>query len=273
MFLFFCWPIHMPDLSSSQWLLAILAAAGIGVSKSGFTGLGMFHVAIFAMLFGAKESTGIVLPMLIVGDVCSVAAFGKSAHWRYIKRVFPPAAVGVVIGWTLMEHIDRTIYLPVIGGILLSLVAMQLVRLFRPYLFELVPHTWWFAWSLGILAGITTMMANAAGPIVAMYLLAVSLPKNELVGTGAWCFLILNIYKLPFSAEQGLIRQDTLTFNLALTPVIVAGTFFGRWLVQRVPQKLFDGLLLTFIAVAALRFVGFFSFIQSAFTPSSSVAP
>jgi uncharacterized membrane protein YfcA len=248
----------MPDLTFTQWLLAIVAAAGIGVSKSGFTGLGMFHVAVFAMLFGGKESTGIVLPMLIVGDVCSVAAFGKSAHWRYIRRVFPSAAVGVVIGWALMDRIDKSIYMPVIGGILLSLVVMQLVRLFRPYLFELVPHTWWFAWSLGVAAGVTTMMANAAGPIVVMYLVAVSLPKNELVGTGAWFFLILNIYKLPFSAEQGLIRGDTLWFNLVLTPAIVAGTFFGRWLIRHVPQKLFDALLLTFIAVAALRFIELF---------------
>ena len=83
----------MRDLTLLEWLLAALAAAGIGVSKSGFTGLGMFHVAVFAMLFGGKDSTGIVLPMLIVGDVCSVVAFGKSAHWRHIKRVFPPAAV------------------------------------------------------------------------------------------------------------------------------------------------------------------------------------
>jgi uncharacterized membrane protein YfcA len=252
----------MPELTLSQWLLAVLAAAGIGISKSGFTGLGMFHVAIFALLFGGKESTGVVLPMLIVGDVCSVVAFGKSAHWRYIKRVFPPAAVGVVIGWALMEHIDKAIYMPVIGGILLCLVVMQLVRLARPNLFELIPHTWWFAWGLGVAAGVTTMMANAAGPIVAMYLLAVALPKNELVGTGAWTFLILNVYKLPFSAEQGLIRDDTLLLNLALTPMIVAGTIFGRWLIRHVPQKLFDALLLTFIGIAALRFVGFFDWIH-----------
>jgi len=263
----------MPDLTFTQWLLAILAAAGIGISKSGFTGLGMFHVAIFAMLFGAKESTGIVLPMLIVGDVCSVVAFGKSAHWRYIKRVFPPAAIGVVIGWALMERIDKAIYLPVIGGILLCLVAMQLVRLFRPYLFELIPHAWWFAWGLGIAAGVTTMMANGAGPIVAMYLLAVALPKNEIVGTGAWCFLLLNVYKLPFSAEQGLIREDTLWLNLVLVPAIIAGTFFGRWLIRHVPQKLFDALLLTFIAIAALRFVGLFSLLQTLFITPSSISP
>lgn len=255
----------MPELTLSQWLLAIVAAAGIGVSKAGFSGLGMFHVAVFAMLFGGKESTGVVLPMLIVGDICACFAVGKGAHWRYIKRVFPPAAIGVVVGWALMEHIDKAVYMPVIGGILLALVVMQLARLFRPALFELVPHTWWFAWTLGTIAGVATMLANAAGPIFQMYLVAVSLPKTELVATNAWFFLILNIYKIPFSAEQGLITGKTLTINLALTPAIVAGTYLGRWLIRRIPQKLFDALVLSFIAVAALRFIGFFDWLQQRF--------
>lgn len=246
----------MPELTVSQWLLAILAAAGIGVSKSGFTGLGMFHVAVFAELFGGKSSTGIVLPMLIVGDVCSVAVFGKSAHWQYIKRVFPPAAIGVVVGWALMERINASVYQAVIGCILLCLIAMQAVRMVRPSLFDVVPHSLAFAWGLGIVAGITTMLANAAGPIVALYLLVVALPKAELVGTGAWFFLILNVYKLPFSAEQGLIDGGTLAFNLALTPAIIAGTFLGRWLIRLVPQRLFDAMLLTFVAIAALRLIG-----------------
>lgn len=263
----------MTELTASQWLLAILAAAGIGFSKSGFSGFGMFHVAVFAMLFGAKESTGIVLPMLIVGDVCSVVAFGGHAHWRYVKRVIPPAAIGVVLGWLMMERIDKDVYNYVIGCILLLLVAMQLVRMVRPQWFNAVPHSMLFAWALGIVAGITTMLANAAGPILTLYLLVVSLPKNELVGTSAWLFLIINVYKLPFSAEQGLIRGDTLWFNLGLAPAIVAGTLLGRWLIRHVPQRLFDALLLTFVTVAALRFVGLFSLLQSWFTAPSSITP
>jgi uncharacterized membrane protein YfcA len=121
-----------------------------------------------------------------------------------------------------------------------------------------VPHAIWFAWGLGLFAGVTTMLANAAGPIVALYLLAVSLPKQELVGTSAWFFMILNVYKVPFSFGLGLINEQTLWLNLLLAPAIVAGTYLGRYLIRLVPQRLFDIMLLTFISTAALRLIGVF---------------
>jgi hypothetical protein len=121
-----------------------------------------------------------------------------------------------------------------------------------------IPHTWWFAWLLGIIAGVTTMLANAAGPVVALYLLAVALPKYELVGTSAWFFLVLNLLKVPFSMSLNLIQPETLLFNLLLSPMIFLGLLCGRWLVHRVPQKLFDSLLLLFAGVIALRLLGMF---------------
>ena len=111
---------------------------------------------------------------------------------------------------------------------------------------------------MGLLAGIATMLANAAGPIMALYFLAVTLPKLELVGTSAWFFLVLNCIKIPFSLSLGLIHFDTLTLNAILMPCIAAGLFLGRWLVVRIPQKAFDGFLLAFAGIAALRLVGLF---------------
>lgn len=245
----------MPDFTLSQWLLAIAAAAGIGISKSGFTGLGMFHVVVFATLYGAKQSTGLVLPMLIIGDVCAVVAFGRSADWRYVRKVFPPTAIGVAIGWLMMEHIDDAHYKPVIGWIILVLAIMQASRMLRPHWFSHVPHAVWFAWSLGLIAGVATMLANAAGPIVAIYLLAVSLPKNELMGTSSWFFLIINVFKLPFSATQHLIDGHTLLVNLVLAPAIVVGTLVGRKLIGLIPQRFFDLMLLSFVTLAALRLI------------------
>jgi len=102
------------------------------------------------------------------------------------------------------------------------------------------------------------MLANAAGPIMALYFLAVALPKLEFVGTSAWFFFILNVFKVPFSAGLGLIHKDTLLLNAVLVPVIVIGLFAGRWLIRRVSQRLFDGLLLAFAALAALRLLGIF---------------
>ena len=246
----------MPELTLSQWSLAVLGGFGVGVAKSGFAGVSMLHVLIFAFLFGARDSTGVVLPMLIVGDIAAVTAFRQHARWDYIRRMLPPACLGVVAGWLVMQRISEAAFRPLIGAIILSLTALQLVRLWRPHLFQHVPHARWFAWSMGLLAGLTTMLANAAGPIMALYFLAIALPKLEFVGTSAWFFLVINSFKVPFSVALGLIQPGTVLFNAALVPAIVAGLFAGRWMITRIAQKLFDGLLLAFAFAAALRLIG-----------------
>ena len=241
------------QLTLQQYLLLIVAAAGIGISKSGFAGVGMLPVLIFALVFGARDSTGILLPLLVVGDCCAIAFFGKKVQWPQVRRLLPPALIGVLLGTLLMGRLSDAMFRPVVGSIILALTIVQVVRLWRPTTFEHIPHATWFAWSLGLMAGVTTMLANAAGPIVALYLLAVSLPKWELVGTSAWLFLVVNVVKIPFSFGLGLIDLQTLMVNLVFAPFIPLGMLVGKWLIQRVPQKLFDSFLLAFTAVAAMR--------------------
>jgi uncharacterized membrane protein YfcA len=248
----------LPDFTPTQWLFAVLAAIGVGLSKSGLYGVGLFHVVVFANLFPGLASTGVVLPMLIAADVGAVMLFRRHAEWRYVRRTLPPAVVGVAIGWAVMGWTQRqgvpgARFNPVIGGVVLAMAAAQIVRNQRPNLFADVPHTHGFAWTMGLLAGVTTMVANAAGPVMALYLLAVALPKDEFVGTGAWFFLLINCIKVPFSAQLGLITSHTLLFNALLVPLIIVGLFIGRSVVTRVPQVWFDRLILIFAGLAALK--------------------
>ena len=246
----------MPSLSAAQWLLAFAGAFGMGISKAGFPGMSLVHVVVFAFIFGARTSTGIILPMLIAADVVAVRSFRQHAQWNYIRRMLPATIVGILVGFVLMGRLDESLFSPLIGAIVLLLVVMQVARMVRPGLFGEVPHSHVFSWTMGLLAGVTTMMANAAGPIFVLYALAVGLPKYELVGTGAWFFFIVNVAKVPLSAGLGLIGPQTLSLNLMLLPAVFTGIAIGRWMTQRVPQRLFDWLLLTFAAVAALRLIG-----------------
>lgn len=245
----------MFELTFEDWCYLLIGAFGIGVAKSGLSGVSMVHVIVFAWVFGARLSTGVLLPLLIIGDVCAVYLVGKDVLWNYVRKLLPPALIGVVIGWWLLSWLDERTFKPLIGLVIVALTCGQLFRMWRPDLMEKVPNSLWFAWFMGITTGITTMLANAAGPIVALFLLAIALPKMQLVATSAWFFLILNISKVPFSLNLGLIDQRTLTLNLILAPVVICGLLFGRWIIKKIPQKLFDSLILAFTAVAAIRLI------------------
>ena len=244
------------ELSFQDWLLLLLAAVGVGLSKSGLAGIGLMHVLIFAWVFGARASTGVLLPLLIVGDIGAVWLVGRDAIWKYIQRLMPPAACGIVLGWLLMDRLDESQFRVVIGTIILLLSMGQSIRMWRPEWLTHVPHARWFVVTMGVLTGVTTMLANAAGPIVALYLLAIGLPKQKLVATGSWFFLIMNLSKVPLSMNLGLIDAATLSVNLLLAPLVLVGLGCGRWVVKQISQRLFDSLLLAFTAVAALRLMG-----------------
>lgn len=248
----------LPTFTPLQWMLAALAALCIGLSKSGFAGVGLLTVIIMARLFPPLQSTGILLPLLIAGDILSVIVFHQHARWSHIWRMLPPTVVGIVIGYLLMRQIPGAAFGPVIGAIVLCMVILQALRHRATESFANFPHTKWFAWTMGIWSGIATMLANAAGPVMALYFLSIDLPKFELVGTSSWFFLIVNVFKIPFSANLGLITTDTLLFNLILVPVVAVGIFAGQRLIKIVPQRLFENLLLIFATAAALRLMGVF---------------
>jgi uncharacterized membrane protein YfcA len=245
----------VPHLSGWEWLIVVIGAVCAGLSKGGFSGLGLVAVVLFASIFSARDSTGIVLPLLIVGDIGAVSIFRQHARWDHIRRTLPLAATGVVIGTLIMMRLDNASFRPLLGGVILVLTTLQLIRLRWPDIYGTVPHSRPVAWSLGLVAGITTMVANAAGPLVALYYVAVGLPKMEIVGTLAWFFLIINVFKVPFSAAIGVIHGSSLALDAVLVPAVIAGLLSGRWLIGHISQRTFDSVLLAFAALAAVRLI------------------
>ena len=248
----------LEQLTPFNILLLLLGAFGIGFAKSGFAAVSMVHVLTFAFVFGVRPSTGILLPLLIIGDCLAVLYFGKHVNWDYVLRLMRPAAVGVALGTYLMGRLDASAFKPLVGVIILTLTTMQVIRYWKRDFLENVPHATWFIWTIGVLAGVTTMIANAAGPIIAIYLVAVSLPKFEFTGTSSWFFLILNSFKVPFSAALGLIDGASILLDLSLGPVVYVGLLAGRWAIHRIEQRWFDAMLLGFTALASLRLIGLF---------------
>ncbi len=260
-----------------QWVLVVAAALLVGISKTGLAGIGVLFVAIFANILPTKLASGFVLPLLIFGDVVAVASYRLHAQWRHLWRLFPWTVAGVVLGYFAMGRIDDRQARLLVGAIICTMVAMHLWRRWRGVakrtaedgrrwtvdggrkaedgtgVAEEAAHGAWFAPTVGVLAGFTTLVANAAGPLMALYLLAMGLPKMEFVGTGAVFFLLLNLFKVPFMANLGLITTDSFGVNLALAPAVWLGAWLGRKLLRRLNQKLFENLALGLAAVAGLH--------------------
>ncbi len=243
------------DSSLLTLLLALLGAFSLGVSKTGFPGLALINILIIAECFGAKASVGIILPLLIVCDLTVYPLFRQYASWGRVLPLLPASLAGLAIGYVLLDAIDEATARTLIGGIILFLVFLQLLRQFRRDFLQNLPDSRGFLALAGLGMGISTMMANAAGPVYSVYALVHRMSKEDFLGVGARFFLLINLLKVPLLGNLALINGESLRLNLLLLPGIAAGIFTGRKLIHLVPQRVFEALLYVFSLIAGLRLV------------------
>ena len=242
------------DLTVWQWALLGLGAFFTGLSKTGIAGLGVLTVALFANALPARASTGALLPLLLCADMFGLAFYRKHADWSHLWKLFPWVIVGAIAGFLALGRISNTQVARTIGGILLVMVTLHYWHKLQPAEFSSrLPHTWWFAVFTGTLAGFTTMVANAAGPVMVLYLLALGLPKATFVGTGAWFFMLVNAFKIPFSIQLGLITPHSLSMDAFLLIPMIPGALLGPVLLRRLDQSTFERMVLVLTLLASLR--------------------
>ena len=229
--------LNVYPLSTWEWCAIIFCGLSTGMSKTGINGLGMLTVPILALIFGAKPSTGILLPMLCCADLFAVTYYRRSAEWKYIIRLLPWALAGFALA-LLTDHWvpDKSFKLLIGVCIFVGLGVMLWNEYGRKD--KAVPSAWWFAALFGVAGGFSTMIGNAAGPVMSVFLLSVRLPKKSFVGTAAWFFMIINFLKLPL---QYFVWQNisgkTLLFDLTMLPVIAIGAWMGVLLVKKISEK------------------------------------
>ncbi len=251
-----------------QWALLIIGAFVAGLAKTGIAGLGILFVALLANAMPARQATGVVLPMLILGDVFAVLLYRRHTEWRHLWKLFPWTGAGVVLGWLALGHIDDLQTRRLVGGILIFLLAVHYWRNASTNSAatyaggvqlddRLAVAPAWMAAGTGLLAGFTTLVANAAGSVMIIYLLAMRMPKLGFLGTNAVFFLLLNWFKVPFMVNLGLISRESLLLNLTLAPAVIIGCLLGRYLAARMNQKYFEGTALVLTAIASLKLLFF----------------
>ncbi|MFE6157737.1 sulfite exporter TauE/SafE family protein [Streptomyces sp. NPDC056486] len=248
------------SLDVSPWGFAALAAAAVlvGFSKTAVSGANTVSLAVFAAVLPARESTGVLLPILIAGDVLAVLTYRRHAHWPTLWRLFPAVAGGVVVGTVFLMWADDAAVRTSIGAILLLMAAVTLWRRRTPAAVEAEPSRLsrgarLKAPSYGVLGGFTTMVANAGGPVMSMYLLSAGFRKLSFLGTSAWFFLIVNTSKVPFSVGLGLIDAHSLLLDAALVLFVVPGALIGKAAVHRINQRLFEQLVIGATVLGGLQ--------------------
>ena len=216
--------IESYDLTSLQWLLLCLSGLLIGMSKTGLSGVGLMVVPILANAFGGRPSVGLLLPILIFADVFAVAWYNRHAEWKYILRLIPWALAGIGIATLVGKNLSDATFNRLLAVLVISGVGILVWRDLRSGK-EKIPESHLFAASLGLLGGFATMIGNAAGPVMALYLLSMRLPKNSYIGTGAWFFFIVNVSKVPLHVwSWKTITPDSFLLDILMIPAILLKT-------------------------------------------------
>lgn len=245
-------PAEIAAVVPFAWVLLGCAALLVGVSKTAIPGINTLSIAIFAAVLPARASTGALLLLLIVGDVFALLSYRRHADWPTLIRLIPSVIAGLVLGALFLAVAPDDWVRRAIGAILLIIIAFTLWQRRRPASED--PSARGAAIArvgYGTLGGFTTMVANAGGPVMSMYFLAVRFPVKAFLGTAAWFFAVINLTKVPVSIGLGLITPGTLLLDLILVPGVIAGALVGRWIATRISQSVFDWAVIAFTIIGA----------------------
>ncbi|SHI45164.1 hypothetical protein SAMN05216246_102139 [Actinomyces denticolens] len=258
--------------TTTAWALLIVSALLVGLSKTALPGVTTIAVAMFAQVLPAKESTGVMLLLLLTGDLPAIWAYRRDADATMLKRLVPAVACGVLIGALFLRVASDDLMRRVIGWLLIALIAITLAQRARGRRrggptaraasagapsggtgsASRAGSSPMARMVYGALAGFSTMVANAGGPVTSLYFLACRYPVKAFLGTTAWFFFLVNLTKLPFSIALGIIHVDALALVAILIPAVLVGALAGRLLADRMPQRVFDPIVMVLTVVAAL---------------------
>lgn len=243
--------IESYHLGFGNFFLAFLAAFLLGMGKAGFKGLGVLIVLLMALVFGGKTSTGVLIPLMILADVFAVIHYNRHTQWVYLKKLLPTMGVGVLIGVWIGNDISELLFKQIMAVFILVTVAIMIFMEKKKA--NDIPSHWAFSSGTGLLAGITSMIGNLAGSFADIYFLAMRLPKNEFIGTAAWLFFIINVFKLPFHIfVWKTVTVESLSLNLLFIPAIVLGFYVGVFIVNKINNAAYRKFIFAATAIGAL---------------------
>ena len=237
--------------SFTEWFLIRLASFIIGLSKAGLKGVDMLSVTLMAFVFGSKSSTGIVLPLLCLADIAAVRYYNRHAQWKHFWKLVPWMMIGILMGVYIGKEMNEVLFRKIMAAIILVTIVIVVLMEYRKS--TQVPQHPMFAVSTGLAAGLTTMLGNLAGAFANLYFLAMRMPKNDFIGTAAWIFLFMNLFKLPFQVFfWHNINMHSLQTDLMLIPALALGFWLGLRIVDRIRDEQYRKLVILLTLIGSI---------------------
>lgn len=238
------------SFSTLQWILLLIASMCVGISRTSIIAIGGLSSAIFIIAINnISVAAGIALPLLIVGDLIAIIYYRKHIYWKVILPLFPWIMMGVIIAHFTEAYLNADIIKKIVAYFLLGFLVLSFIKIEK-----LKNNYTWLAGFFGIIAGFTSMLANAAGPIMSIYLLLKKVDKIVFVSSSAWFFAFMNIFKLFFRISSSTINKASLLVDIKLVGAVLLGAYIGTWFIKIIPEKAFKNLvmILTFIVTIQL---------------------
>jgi uncharacterized protein len=239
----------------AEWIISMIVGILIGIAKTAIATLGIFNITLLMQVFPAKESVGIMLPMLIAGDLFAVIYYRRSVVWKHLFSLVPWVLVGLIAGFVVLWKVNSQQLTLLLGILILILIILQICKDVVHSKITNLLDSRWFTYSMGILAGFATMIGNVSGVIMSIYLIARKLPKKEFIGTGAWFYLFVNIIKIPFYIGLGMITSESFLFNLAIIPFIILGAYIGIIVIKHIRQNWLQKIILILGTIGAIKLI------------------
>ena len=239
------------DFTTIQWVVVILSGFFIGIEKSGIPTL-LIMIPIMAQILGGKMSAGFLLPLLVIGDIFAVVYYKRHTKIKMVLKLLPWAILGILVGLFVGNRVSDTQFKFIMGIIVMVCVALLIIR--KDAKEDGKEKKWYFSAAMGLLGGFSTMIGNAAGPVMIIYFLSMNLKKNSFIGTVAWFFFVVNLIKLPlYTFVWHNITLESFSLNLMLIPLIIAGALIGVRLVKYVPEKPYRLIMLGVTIIGAVK--------------------
>jgi hypothetical protein len=251
------------NFGTVDWLLLFICCGAVGMAKTGVPGIGITAVPVLASIMPAKESVGFLLPLLMTGDIFGIVYYRKYAVVKAVLKILPWTVLGIFSAYLVVGKINNQQLEPIIGAVVILMLGLgEYQKYRRDKIKDIVENEnesapkkvaiYWTAF-LGIFAGITTMLANAAGPVAVIYMVMLSVNKRQFVGTIALYAFIGNWIKVPFFLGRDMITMQSLGLDILMLPGVALGAVIGYFVLSRIPQKFFDVLVVVLAGAAAIK--------------------